>query len=113
MIVRIFLTTLKISIGAILKNPGYDEISSNIIKNSFSELNYPHKYLFEKSIEKGVFLDVLKIATVTPLFKSGDPSNISNYRPIFVLLCFSKILERIMNNRLYKYLTTEKLLFSK
>ena len=50
---------------------------------------------------------------MTPLFKGGDPSNISNYRPISVLPCSSKILERIMYNRLYKYLTTEKLLYSK
>ena len=57
--------------------------------------------------------DALKIARVAPLFKGGDPSNISNYRPISVLPCFSKILERIMYNRLYKYLTTVKLLYSK
>ena len=31
------------------KSPGYDEISSNAIKNSFSELNDSLKYLFEKS----------------------------------------------------------------
>ena len=85
----------------------------HVIINCFSELNDPLKYLFEKSIEKGVFPDALKIARVTPLFKGGDPSNISNYRPISVLPCFSKILERIMYNRLYKYLTTEKLLYSK
>ena len=92
------------------KSPGYDEVSSNVIKNYFSELNYPLKYLFGKSIEKGVFPNALKIARVTPLFKGGDPSDMSNYRPISVLPCFSKILERIMYNRLYKYLTTEKLL---
>ena len=67
------------------KSPGYDEISSNVI-----ELNDPLKYLLEKSIEKGVFPDALKIARVTPLFKGGDPSNISNYRPISVLPCFIK-----------------------
>ena len=76
-------------------------------------MNYHLKYLFGKSIEKEVFPNALKIARVTPLFKSGDPSDISNYRPISVLLCFSKILERIMYKRLYKYLTTEKLLYSK
>ena len=65
------------------------------------------------SIEKGVVPDALKIARVTPLFKCGDPSNISNYRPISVLPRFSKILECIMYNRLYKYLTTEKLLYPK
>ena len=95
------------------KSPGYDEASSNVIKNCFSELNYHLKYLFGKSIEKEVFPNALKIARVTPLFKDGDPSDISNYRPISIFLCFSKILERIMYRRLYKYLTTEKLLYSK
>ena len=95
------------------KSPGYDEVSSNIIKNCFSELNYLLKYLFGKSIEKGVFANALKIARVTPLFKGGDPSDMSNYRPISVLLCFAKRLEPIMYNCLYKYLTTEKLLYSK
>ena len=92
------------------KSAGYDEVSSNAIKNCFSELIYPLKYLFGKSIEKGVFPDALKIARVITLFKGGDPTDISNYRPISVLPCFSKILGRIMYNCLYKYLTTEKLL---
>ena len=95
------------------KSPGYDEVSSNVIKNCFSELNYPLKYLFGNSIEKGVFPNALKIARVTPLFKGGDPSDISNYRAISVLPCFSKILERVMYNRLYKYLTIKKLLYVK
>ena len=34
-------------------------------------------------------------------------------KPISVLHCFSKILECIMYNRLYKCLTTEKLLYLK
>ena len=55
----------------------------------------------------------MKIAKVIPLFKNGDPENITNYGPISVLSCFSKVLERIMYNRLYKYLCKEKLLYSK
>ena len=90
-----------------------DEISFNVIKNRFSELNMPLKYLFDMSLESGIFLDKLKIARVIPLYKAGDPANISNYRPISVLPCFSKMLERIMYNRLYKYLTTEKFLYPK
>ena len=95
------------------KSPGYDEISCNVIINCFSKLNDPLKYLFDKFIEKGVFPDALKIARVAPPFKGGDQSNISNYRPISVPRCFSKIVERIMYNRLYKYLTTEKPLYLK
>ena len=37
--------------------------------NCFSVLNDPIKYLFEKSLEKRVFPDALKIARVTPFLK--------------------------------------------
>ena len=73
----------------------------------------PLKYLFEMSLKSDAFPDKLKIPRVIPLFKTGDPVNISNYRPISVFPCFSKMLERIMYNRLDKYLTTEKNLYRK
>ena len=53
----------------------------------------------------------MKIARVTPVFKCGDTSLMTNYRPISILPCFSKMLERIMYNRLYKYLTKNNLLY--
>ena len=71
------------------------------------------KYLFEMSLENGIFSDKLRISRLIPLFKAGDPVNISNYRPMSVLPCFSKMLEKIMYNRLYKYLTIEKILYHK
>ena len=37
------------------------------------------------SLESGIFPDKLKTARVDPLFKAGDPANISNYRPMSVL----------------------------
>ena len=43
-------------------------------------------------------------------YKTGDTADVSNYRPISVLPCFSKIAERLMYNRLYKYLTDQKIL---
>ena len=55
----------------------------------------------------------MKIAKVTPVFKAGKKELVSNYRPISVLPCFSKILEKIMYNRVYKYLTENNLLFQK
>ena len=38
---------------------------------------------------------------------------LSNYRPISVLPCFSKILERIINNRLYSYSNENEILNDK
>ena len=43
----------------------------------------------------------MRIAKVIPIFKTGDPTVLSNYRPVSVLLCLSKVLGRIMYNRLY------------
>ena len=68
------------------------------------------KYLFDLSLQSGVFLDLMKIAIVSPIFKTGDTSDISNCGPISVLPCFSKIFERVMYNHLYKYLTEQKIL---
>ena len=62
------------------------------------------------SLQRGVFPDLMKIAIVSHIFKTGDIADISNYRLIYVLTSFSKILERVMYNRLYKYLTEQKIL---
>ena len=70
-------------------------------------------HVFNLSIIKGIFSDDLKIARVTPAFKGGDEKDLENYRPISVLPCFSKILERIMYNRLYNHLIKNNILYSK
>ena len=55
----------------------------------------------------------MKIAKVLPFYKSGKKNLMTNYRPISVLSSFSKILERIMYNRLYIYLNDNNLFFQK
>jgi len=65
------------------------------------------------SLKHGTFPNYMKIARVTPVFKSGDNFLTSNYRPISILPCFSKILERVMYNRIYNYLTTNNILYNK
>ena len=95
------------------KSPGYDDINYNVVKKCFGEINEPLKHLFNLSLENGIFPEKMKVAKVIPLFKNGDPENITNYQPIYVLPYFSRVLEHIMYNRLYKYLSEEKLLYSK
>ena len=74
------------------KNSGYDDISFNVLKNRFSSLYESLMYMFNLSIEKGIFPDDLKIAEVTPIYRADDKSDLGNYRPISVLSCFSKLL---------------------
>ena len=85
-------------------------MSYNVIKKCFGSLCEPSKYFFNLSVEKGVFPDDLKIARVTSIYKGEDSSNC---RVVSVLQCFSKILERILYNRLYKYLIENNILYSK
>ena len=61
----------------------------------------------------GIFADKLKIPKVFPIYKSGKKCVLSNYRPISVLPCFSKILERIICNSLYNYLSENEILNDK
>ena len=76
------------------KSTGAHEISLNVIKNCFGELSDILRYVFDLSFQTGILADPLKTAKGTPVFKTGDLKEISNYRPISVLSCFSKILER-------------------
>ena len=65
---------------------------------------------FNASFEEAVTPKKLKIAKVIPVFKKSDKENIENYRPISILPVFSKVLERIMCNRLYEYFMNNNLL---
>ena len=88
------------------KSPGADEMNFNVIKHCFGELCGPPNYLLNSSLQIEVFLDLVKITIVSPVFKTGDTSDISNYCPISSLPWFSKIFERVVSvSRLYKYLT--------
>ena len=62
-------------------------------------------YIISLSLNSGVVLQEIKITRVIPLFKSGDNSVFTNYRPVSVLAVFSKFLERIVYNRLINFLS--------
>ena len=56
--------------------------------------------------------DFWKISKVTPLYKLDSESDFSNYRPISVLLCLSKVLEQVAHCQLSNYLEKHYLLKS-
>ena len=95
------------------KSPDYGGISSNITKQCFGTLNRPLHYIYNISLQAGVFPGEMKIARVTPIFKGGEVSDFGNYRPISILCCFSKILEKIMYNRLYKHPLNNNIFYKK
>ena len=58
----------------------------------------------------GVFPHCFKHATVIAIFKKGDSSDMSNYRPIAILPFISKIFERCIFTRITDYAITCNLL---
>ena len=70
----------------------------------------PLSHIFNLSLTTGNVPTNLKISKIIPVFKKGDPHQISNYRPISLLPCFSKILERIVYTRLFNHLNQYSLL---
>ena len=68
--------------------------------------------LLNFSLLSGHFPNSLKTACVTPVFKSGDKTEVCNYRPISILSIFSKIFEKVVAYQLYSYLIQTQILTS-
>ena len=88
---------------------GYDKISNKLIKHARTVLVKPLTLLANQIIHTGEFPRQLKIARVKPLFKKGDETSFSNYRPISLLPSISKIFENVMAAQLVDYFTTNNL----
>ena len=89
---------------------GFDNVPMSLIKETITLISRSLTHIFNLSITSGTVPMELKIARVVPLFKAGDKSIFSNYRPISVLLSFSKILEKLVYNRVIDYLSKYKIL---
>jgi len=74
------------------------------MKISSPFISSPLVHICNKSLFSGIFPDRLKHAVVKPLFKKGDKSKISNYRPISILSSFSRVLEEVTYNQLHEHL---------
>ena len=89
---------------------GIDEIPLTYLKKCIDPLTTIISLLVNNSFQTGHFPDELKIAKVCPIFKAGDKSFASNYRPISVLSSLSKIFEKAIYVRLDKYIATKNIL---
>ena len=94
------------------KSPGFDGISSNVLKRIGDVVASPISHIINLSFLNGVFPSELKIAKVIPIFKSGDKQQFSNYRPVSLLPSVSKIFERLMYNRISSFIHKHNILTS-
>ena len=60
-------------------------------------------FYFTKALENGKFLNCLKFANMTPVFKKGPRTSKNNYGPVSILPVSSKIFERLLSRQLSEF----------
>ena len=100
-----------ISIIQELESGKASDISVNVLKKCAGLLSRHISKFFSWFLENGVFPQILKVGCITPVFKKGDPRHLDNYRPVSTLPIFGKILEKVIYNRLYSFLSTMNVIY--
>ena len=85
-----------------------DGINKRILKISAIVLVPYLTSIFNSMTDSGVFPSCLKVATITPLWKSGEKTDLNNYRPISILSSVSKVFERLVFSRISHFIETTK-----
>ena len=86
-------------------------MSPKLLKKIYTGLLSPYAHIINRSLESGIIPEQLKKAKVIPIFKkNGSDMVMKNYRPVSLLPTLSKILERVVYNRIFKFLVKHSIL---
>ena len=92
---------------------GLDKIPASFLKIG-RHVIAPYFNLFLQFIfNNGIYPYNCKIARVVPVYKNGDQTEINNYRPISILTCFSKIIEKLIYARFINFFRKHDVIYPK
>ena len=83
---------------------GLDKVSVTLVQDAAKSISYPLAVIYNSSLQNGVFSEVWNAAKATPINKLGARTDVNNYRPIYVISVFSRMLERSSHDRLFELL---------
>ena len=92
------------------KAVGPDLVHNKLLIAAAGLISEPLTFLFNRSLTEGKFPALWKLAHVTPIFKKGERQKCSNYRPISLLSCIGKVLEKCVQKHVFNYLVENNLL---
>ena len=92
------------------KAVGPDLIHNKLLVKAINIISGPLASLFTRSLEESKFPKIWKIAHVTPIHKKGDKNLCTNYRPISLLSCVGKVMEKCIQKHLLDFLRENNLL---
>ena len=85
------------------KSAGYDNIPASLVKTAAEELSLPTMNIVNQTIRDAKFPHGMKLSEIAPIFKTSDVLDRDNYRPVNILPCLSKIVEKIFYEQLYEF----------
>ena len=92
------------------KAVGPDFIHNKLLIAAAPVIAKPLTCLFNRSLRESKFPKLWKEANVTPIHKKGSKEDCNNYRPISLLSCIGKVLEKCIHNHLLTFLQEERIL---
>ena len=84
----------------ITKGSGPDGVPPLFLRNCSESIASPLYFIFNKSLETGVFPKIFKPSFITPIYKSGSRIDISNYRGIANQSAIPKLFEKKVNDKI-------------
>jgi hypothetical protein len=111
-----FLETSQAEIVSIIRamqsksSTDLEGIPMKILKLVALEISFPLAHICNLSLVSGIFPNAMKAGKVIPIHKSGDNQQCDNFRPIALLNTFSKVLEKVVANRLVDHLDTNSII---
>ena len=85
------------------KATGPDKVPVKVAKMSSYIIDKHLTNIINNDLLRNSFSDSAKIASVRPIFKKEERTEIENYRPVSILNCFSKIYERFLHNQIASF----------
>ena len=95
------------------KSTGPFSIPIQILKQIKTFISTPLEILFNSFFCSGIVPDKFKLARVVTIFRNGSRTCLNNYKPISLLFVFNKLLEKLMQNRLMRYIEINHILYDK
>ena len=92
------------------KAAGPDMIHNKLLIATVDIITEPLTILFNRCLNEGIFPNIWQIAHVTPLHKKGPEKLCNNYRPISLLCCVGKVLERCVHSHVLNYLKVNNII---
>ena len=93
------------------KAAGQDKLHNEMIQNLGDTGKKTVLCLINMSWREGVLPKAWRNAVISPILKKGKPpDDLGSYRPISITSCLGKLMERMINHRIYWWLETSKIL---